>query len=206
MSRIAAHHVPLCGTCFGCSCVHLQCSISICYGLGGRIAAAFRAFLEIRAIFPRKAPPFLQRDPMPGGGRPGKGDGGEEDGDDDHPCRPLRSFCRRCGRDGRSLDGGRVVRAVTRVAAEAGRRQSRAMGRHHFPGRFHQAGAAVACWRGNSPKGHKIRLIFRRSLRLLLPKSWMPGGPRGAWRMVRRRRQPGRCWHGRPRGRPRWPA
>jgi hypothetical protein len=80
---------------------------------------------------------------------------------------------------GRWLDGWRLVCAVTRVAGEAGRRQSRAMGRHRFPGRFQQPGAAMAGGAEIRRRGTKIRLIFRRSLRLLLPKSWMPGERRG---------------------------
>jgi hypothetical protein len=132
------------------------------------------------------------------------GDRKKAEADDDHPRRPLRSFCRRCGRDGRSLDGGLVVRAVTRVAAEAGRRQSRAMGRHHFPGLFQQLGAAAAGWRRKSPKGSENEGIFGGRCACCCRAACRASPV--AWRMVRRRQQPVRCWPGRPRGRPRWPA
>ena len=56
----------------------------------------------------------------------------KNDGDDDHPRRPLRSFCRRCGRDGRWCHGwaasaGGAIR-VTVAAAGA----ERVPGREQF--------------------------------------------------------------------------
>jgi hypothetical protein len=57
---------------------------------------------------------------------------------------------------------GRVVRTVTRVAAEAGRRQSRAMGRHRFPGRFQKVGAVKAGWRGKIAEGTRKSGHYRR--------------------------------------------
>jgi hypothetical protein len=114
-----------------------------------------------------------------------EGDGSEEDGDDDHPRRPLRSFCPRWGRDGRRLDGWAAS----------------------FSGRSQQPGAAAAGWRGKSTQRRENRGNYRRPLLPLLPRKFrFPGEPRGDRWVIRRRRSPVRCWPGRPRGRPRWPA
>ena len=67
----------------------------------------------------------------------------KKDGDDDHPRRPLRSSCRRCGRGGRWLDGwaasaGGSIR-VTVAAAGAGQRP----GRKRVSGPFQSVAAPV---------------------------------------------------------------
>jgi hypothetical protein len=104
------------------------------------------------------------------------------------PCGPLVAGVG--GVIGGSM-ARRVVRTVARVAAEAGRRQSRAMGRHRFPGPFQQLGAAMASWRRKSPKGSENEGIFGGRCACCCRAACRASPV--AWRMVRRRRQPVRC-------------